>query len=96
VLIDRAVEGVILLNTSAVQALPVPVVAISGHQRVKGMTNIGVDNKNPLLRHSNTWFNWGTSGLRFLRDIGAVRIGNTGGKAFCRRRRTSEWKCDQN
>lgn len=44
-LIDRAVEGVILLNTPAVQALPVPVVAISGHQRVRGVTNIGVDNK---------------------------------------------------
>jgi DNA-binding LacI/PurR family transcriptional regulator len=44
-LIDRAVEGVILLNTPVVQALPVPVVAISGHRRVQGVTNIVVDNK---------------------------------------------------
>ena len=44
-LIDRAVEGVILLNTPVLQALPVPVVAISGHYRVKGVTNIVVDNK---------------------------------------------------
>jgi LacI family transcriptional regulator len=44
-LIDRAVEGVILLNTPGVHALPVPVVAISGHRRVRGVTNIGVDNR---------------------------------------------------
>ena len=44
-LIDRAVEGLILLNTPVVQALPVPVVAISGHHRAPGVTNIAVDNK---------------------------------------------------
>ena len=44
-LIDRAVEGVILLNTPGVPALSVPVVAISGHQRSPGVTNIAVDNK---------------------------------------------------
>lgn len=44
-LIDRAVEGVILLNTPDVPALPVPVVSISGHHRVTGVTNITVDNK---------------------------------------------------
>lgn len=44
-LIDRAVEGVILLNTPVVQALSVPVVVISGHHRVPGVTNIAVDNR---------------------------------------------------
>ena len=44
-LIDRAVEGLILLNTPVVHALSVPVVAISGHHRVPGVTNIAVDNK---------------------------------------------------
>lgn len=44
-LIDRAVEGVILLNTPGVPRLPVPVVSISGHHRVPGVTNITVDNK---------------------------------------------------
>jgi DNA-binding LacI/PurR family transcriptional regulator len=44
-LIDRAVEGVILINTPVVGALSVPVVTISGHQRVRGVTNIAVDNK---------------------------------------------------
>ncbi|MBZ5666260.1 MAG: LacI family transcriptional regulator [Acidobacteriia bacterium] len=44
-LIDRAVEGVILLNTPGVPALSVPVVAISGHHRMPGVTNIAVDNR---------------------------------------------------
>ncbi|SPF41868.1 putative Transcriptional regulator [Candidatus Sulfotelmatobacter kueseliae] len=43
-LIDRGVEGVIFVNTPVVQELTVPVVAISGHQRVPGVTNIAVDN----------------------------------------------------
>jgi LacI family transcriptional regulator len=44
-LVDRAVEGIILLNTPVVQTLPVPVVAIAGHHRMAGVTNIAVDNK---------------------------------------------------
>ena len=44
-LIDRAVDGVLLINTPVVQALPVPMVAISGHQRVQGVTNVTVDNR---------------------------------------------------
>jgi LacI family transcriptional regulator len=43
-LIDRGVEGVIFVNTPVVQESSVPVVAISGHQRVPGVTNIAVDN----------------------------------------------------
>jgi LacI family transcriptional regulator len=44
-LIDRAVEGLILLNTPVAEALRVPVVAISGHHRAPSVTNIAVDNK---------------------------------------------------
>lgn len=44
-MIERAVEGVILLNTPVAHALPVPVVTISGHHQTPGVTNIAVDNK---------------------------------------------------
>jgi DNA-binding LacI/PurR family transcriptional regulator len=44
-LIDRAVEGVILINTPIMRGFSVPVVTISGHRRVQGVTNIAVDNK---------------------------------------------------
>jgi DNA-binding LacI/PurR family transcriptional regulator len=44
-LVDRAAEGVILINTPVIGSLSVPVVTISGHQRVEGVTNIAVDNR---------------------------------------------------
>jgi len=44
-LVDRAVEGIILINTPVARALSVPTVAISGHQRMQGVTNIAVDNR---------------------------------------------------
>lgn len=39
-LLDRAVEGLIAVDTPGVHNLPVPVVAVSGHDRAKGVTNI--------------------------------------------------------
>jgi len=48
-LIDRGVEGVIFVNTRVVTAPIVPVVAISGHQRMPGVTNIAVDNAQATL-----------------------------------------------
>jgi DNA-binding LacI/PurR family transcriptional regulator len=44
-LIDRAVEGLILVNTPISHPLTVPVVSISGHRKVKGVINVGVDNE---------------------------------------------------
>ena len=44
-LLDRAVDAVLLINTPITQTLPVPVVAISGHHRVQGVTNVTVDNR---------------------------------------------------
>src|SRR5215831_10194212 len=43
-LVDRAVEGIILVNTPMPHAVRVPAVSISGHRRVKGVVNVGVDN----------------------------------------------------
>jgi LacI family transcriptional regulator, galactose operon repressor len=43
-LIDRTVEGIILVNTPLKHPLSVPAVSISGHRRVKGVVNVGVDN----------------------------------------------------
>lgn len=44
-LIDRAVEGIILVNTPLKHPLSVPSVSISGHRKVKGVVNVGVDNE---------------------------------------------------
>jgi len=42
-LVDRAVEGIIALDTPFAEPLPVPVVAISGHEPIEGVTNIEID-----------------------------------------------------
>jgi DNA-binding LacI/PurR family transcriptional regulator len=39
-LMDRSVEGLIAVDTPLEEPLPVPVVSVSGHERVKGHTNI--------------------------------------------------------
>jgi DNA-binding LacI/PurR family transcriptional regulator len=44
-LIDRSVEGIILVNTPIARKLPVPAVSISGHRKVYGVTNVSVDNE---------------------------------------------------
>jgi len=62
-LIDRAVEGMILVNTPVVRALAVPVVAISAHHRVPGVTNITVDNKKAMF-----------TALKHLVELGHRRI----------------------
>ena len=66
-LIDRAVEGLILLNTPGVHTLPVPVVAISGHHRVRGVTNIAVDNKKATFAALEHLFKLGHRRIAFFK-----------------------------
>jgi len=42
-MLDRSVDGLILVDTPIGAPLPVPVVAVSGHGQVEGVTNIVVD-----------------------------------------------------
>jgi LacI family transcriptional regulator len=42
-LLDRAVEGLIAVDTPCPRKLPVPVVAVSGHDTTAGVTNIVLD-----------------------------------------------------
>src|SRR5271154_3991848 len=53
-LISRGAEGLITIDTNLVDKLPLPVVAIAGHQRVSGVTNVVLDNHRAAelsLRH---------------------------------------------
>lgn len=42
-MLERAVDGLILIDTPCRRPLPVPVVAVSGHSRTRGVTNIVID-----------------------------------------------------
>lgn len=53
-LLGRGAEGLITIDTALVHALPVPVVAVAGHRRIPGVTNVVLDHKRAAelsLRH---------------------------------------------
>ncbi|HTZ56663.1 MAG TPA: LacI family DNA-binding transcriptional regulator [Acidobacteriaceae bacterium] len=53
-LISRGAEGIIAIDTNLAHKLPLPVVAIAGHKRVSGVTNVVLDHKKAAelsLRH---------------------------------------------
>src|SRR5690348_1542570 len=45
IMMDRAVEGIIVIDTPINHAFPFPVIAISGHRNVPGVTNVVIDHK---------------------------------------------------
>ncbi len=62
-LIKRAVDGFILVNTSLNEPVNQPVVSISGHKRMKGVSNIVLDHDRSAAL-----------ALKHLRDLGHKRI----------------------
>ena len=49
VLPTRGVEGFITVDTTITRPVPLPVVAVAGHRRVKGITNIILDHKHAAV-----------------------------------------------
>jgi DNA-binding LacI/PurR family transcriptional regulator len=45
ILVDRGVEGLITVDTSIYHPLPLPTVAVAGHRRVEGVTNVVLDHR---------------------------------------------------
>ena len=70
-LLDRTVEGLIAVDTPCRQNLSVPVVAVSGHGRTPGVTNIEVN-------HSRA----ARLGIEHLVSLGHRRIAIIKGQAF--------------
>ena len=70
-LLDRAVEGLIAIDTPCERALPVPVVAVSGHQTTAGVTNV-------ILNHDRA----ATVALKHLQSLGHRRIAVIKGQTF--------------
>lgn len=53
-LMDRSVEGFIAIDTALQHSLPLPVVAVAGHRKIEGVTNILLDHRRAAelaLRH---------------------------------------------
>jgi len=53
-LLGRGAEGIITIDTALAHELPVPVVAVAGHKKIAGVTNVLLDHKRAAelsLRH---------------------------------------------
>jgi LacI family transcriptional regulator len=70
-LLERAVEGIIAVDTPCPQRLPVPVVAVSGHGATPGVTNIVLDHRHAARL-----------ALEHLAGLGHRRIAVIKGQAF--------------
>jgi len=70
-MLDRSVDGQIVVDTPVGAPLPVPVVAVSGHGRVEGATNIVVDHGRAAAQ-----------ALAHLRALGHRRVAFIKGQPF--------------
>lgn len=72
-LVERAVDGFMLLNTPADQiAVPVPVVAISAHSPVQNVTNIILDHHKAVTAALRHLFELGHRRIAFMRGPRAI------------------------
>lgn len=56
ILLERAVEGIVAVDTPCESPLPVPVISVSGHKEVPGVTNILLDHaKAAKLALEHVW-----------------------------------------
>ena len=70
-MLARAVEGIIAVDTAIEDELPVPVVSVSGHQHREGMVNIELDHAQAAYL-----------ALSHLKTLGHKRIAFIKGQAF--------------
>ncbi len=66
-LMDRSVEGFILIDTVLEKSLPLPVVVVAGHRKIEGATNVVLDQRRAAelaLRHL---FQLGHRKIAFMR-----------------------------
>jgi len=70
-LLDRAVEGLIAIDTPCERELPVPIVAVSGRHHTPGVTNV-------ILNHDRA----ATLALKHLQALGHRRIAVIKGQTF--------------
>jgi DNA-binding LacI/PurR family transcriptional regulator len=72
-LVERAVDGFLLLNTPADQIdVPVPVVAISAHSKAENVTNIVLDHHNAVELALSHLYSQGHRRIAFMRGPRAI------------------------
>ena len=66
-LMSRGAEGLITIDTNLVEKLPLPAVAIAGHQRISGITNVVLDHHRAAELSLRHLYDLGHRTLAFMR-----------------------------
>src|SRR5271154_2299909 len=66
-LISRGAEGLIAIDTNLVRKIPLPVVAIAGHKRMSGVTNVVLDHRRAAELSLCHLYNLGHRTIAFMR-----------------------------
>src|SRR6204780_2750041 len=66
-LISRGAEGLIAIDTNLVHKLPLPVVAIAGHRRMSGVTNVVLDHHRAAELSLRHLYELGHRNIAFMR-----------------------------
>ena len=66
-LMSRGAEGLIAIDTNLIHKLPLPVVAIAGHRRMSGVTNIVLDHRKAAELSLCHLYNLGHRTIVFMR-----------------------------
>ena len=69
--LERLVEGLIVVDTQLTQDFPIPMVAVSGHRRVPGVTNVVLDHRRAA-----------SLALHHLAQLGHRRVAFIKGQSF--------------
>jgi LacI family transcriptional regulator len=70
-LMDRSVEGFLVIDTALEKRLPLPTVTVSGHRKLSGVTNVILDHEHAA-----------ELALRHLQELGHERIAFMRGQSF--------------
>jgi LacI family transcriptional regulator len=66
-LMDRSVEGFILIDTVLEHSMPLPVVAVAGHRQIEGVTNVVLDQKRAAELILSHLYELGHRKIAFMR-----------------------------
>jgi DNA-binding LacI/PurR family transcriptional regulator len=66
-LLDRCVDGLLFVNTALAQRVSVPVVSISGHEKIAGVTNIVLDHDRSAVLALEHLYQLGHRRVAFMR-----------------------------
>jgi LacI family transcriptional regulator len=66
-LLSRAVEGLIAIDTPLERQLPIPVVAVSGHQRMENVTNLELDHTTAVRMALTHLWEFGHRRIAFIK-----------------------------